>query len=86
MIKAEFQKGSVFIDILITLLVVSILYYLAAKSHLNRILVNKETGKMLSEQGIDTASPGALLNSIKEKLKDSQEQEERHARELEDLK
>ncbi len=72
------------IEIILTLLTMAFLYYLIMNFYFKRPFVSKEIAGVLSGQGINVSNPKTIIDSVKEKLQKSQEQEAGRAKELED--
>ena len=74
---------------LLALLVALFLYYAIWNLYFKKgpfTSLGKETERAVSEQGINTATPKTIIDSVKESLRKSQEQEEKHAKGLEDMR
>ncbi len=62
------------LELLVTLIVISILFYLAFKFYFNKPVRDKEMDKTLSTQGIDTSTYQSTVSSTKKKLSDINQQ------------
>ena len=80
------KMGFGLIEIVLVLAAILFLYYFMSKFHLERPHIDKETQKAASEQGIDTTSYKSTLDTVKKKLRDSQDQDAKRTSEMEDLK
>jgi uncharacterized protein YneF (UPF0154 family) len=82
--KNEFKGGFGFIEILIVLAIVCFIFYKIMNLYFKKgPVINKETEKALSEQGIDTANYKTITDSTREKIEGIQTQ---HFKELEGVK
>ena len=62
------NKGFSFVGILIVVAIVGFLYYYASMNYFGKSTLDEETEEQLEEQGIDTSSQGALLESALERI------------------
>jgi type II secretory pathway pseudopilin PulG len=82
----RFKSGFAFLEILLVAVVIIVLCYLALKSYLKNPSMDKTTQEVLSQQGIDTSSQKAVLDSARERIKDLNKQILGQEKQVEDLK
>jgi uncharacterized protein YpmS len=66
------KAGFGFIEILLALVIVMFVVFTAFKMYFKKTSLDKETQKIISEQGIDTTSYKSTIDSTREKLKEIQ--------------
>ncbi len=82
----KLKAGFMYIELL---LVLAIIMFIASKVfnlYFNKSPLNKETQRVISTQGIDTASSQSIVSSTKKKLQDIQSQENQRMNELGNIK
>lgn len=60
--------GFAFIELLVVLAIIAFIAVKVLNNYYKKPLVDKETRKVVSEQGIDTSNPNAIVDSVKKKL------------------
>lgn len=87
-ISGKSQAGFGLIEILLALLMIYFLYYLMANFYFkkNSLNVNKETEKVLTQQGIDTTNYKTVVDSTKQKIRGVEEEQAKRTKELEGMK
>jgi len=78
-----FQAGFGLIEILLVLAIILILYYAISNLYLKEIPLDKKTEQTISAQGIVTTNAKTIVDSVKKKLQESQEEESRREKEME---
>jgi competence protein ComGC len=79
-----FKKGFAFIELLLVIAIILFLFYKVINLYFkNTPAINKETGKVLSEQDINTTDYKSIIDTTKDKIKNIQTQ---HFKELESIK
>jgi len=66
------KAGFGFIEILLAMAIVAFLAFTAFKMYFKKTSLDKETQKIISDQGIDTTSSKSIIDTTREKLKDIQ--------------
>jgi type II secretory pathway pseudopilin PulG len=79
------KKGFAFIEILLALGIVLFLYYFLAKAYMAGPAGDKNTKKILTEQGIDTSGGKSTLHAVTDKIHDLNEKELERAKQIEDI-
>lgn len=79
------KKGFAFIEILLALGIVLFLYYFFAKAHMAGPVGDKNTKKILTEQGIDTSADKSTLQAVTDKIHDLNKKELERAKQIEDI-
>jgi hypothetical protein len=79
------KKGFAFIEILLALGIVLFLYYFLAKVYMASSAGDKNTKKILTEQGIDTSGGKSTLQAVTDKIHDLNEKELERAKQIEDI-
>ena len=77
------RGGFAFIELLLVLLTIILLYHLIVKFHFGKPLLNREVEKTLVQQGIDTTNYKTIVDSTKAKLADIQKKQEEDAKKVE---
>jgi len=62
------DNGSMLIELLLVLAIIAFIVLKVLNNYYKKPSINKETQKIMSEQGIDTASYGSIKDSVKNKL------------------
>lgn len=62
------DNGSMLIELLLVLAIIAFIVLKVLNNYYKKPFINKETQKVMSEQGIDTASYGSIKYSVKNKL------------------
>jgi len=70
------------LGLILTVGIIIFLFYLSINTYLNKPVVDKESQKALAEQGIDTSSRQAVLESTKRKIADINKEANRRADEI----
>ncbi|MDD2689197.1 MAG: hypothetical protein PHT41_03490 [Candidatus Omnitrophica bacterium] len=73
MIK-ESKRGFTYIGLLLVLAIILFFVYKVINLYFKQTAVNKETGKVLLEQNIDTRNYKTIIDSTREQIKDIQTQ------------
>ncbi|MCX5705844.1 MAG: prepilin-type N-terminal cleavage/methylation domain-containing protein [Candidatus Omnitrophica bacterium] len=68
----KFKAGFGFIEILLVLAIIAFIAYKVFNVYFKKTSLDKETQKIISEQGIDTTSYKSTIDSTRDKLKDIQ--------------
>ena len=76
------KAGFMFIELLVVLAIIMFIASKAFKSYFMKPTLDKETQKVISEQGIDTTSYQSVIDSSKKKLQDIQD---KHMKELNNI-
>ena len=63
-----------FIELLLVLAIIMFVAFTVFKLYFKKPSLNKETQRVISEQGIDTASSRSIIDSTQKKLQDIQGQ------------
>lgn len=79
------RKAFVFLEILLVLIVISFLVYIALKTYFKKPTMDKETEKILTEQGIDTSNQKAILDSARDKVREINKQQLNYEKAVENL-
>ena len=79
------KKAFVFLEILLVLIVISFLVYIALKTYFKKPTMDKETEKILTEQGIDTSNQKAILDSARDKVREINKQQLNYEKAVENL-
>ncbi len=79
------KKGFAFIEILLALGIVLFLYYFLAKAYMVNPAGDKNTKKILTEQGIDASGGKSTLQAVTDKIHDLNEKELERAKQMEDI-
>ena len=66
------KAGFGFIEILLVLVIIAFIAFKVFNVYFKKTSLDKETQKILSEQGIDTKSYKSTIDSTRDKLKDIQ--------------
>lgn len=66
------QAGFMFLELLLVLVIIMFIAFKVFESYSKKPVLNKETEKVMSEQGIDTTSYKSIIDSTKSKLEDIQ--------------
>ena len=66
----EYKSGFVFLELVLVLAIILFLCYRLLNMYFKKPSLDKETKKVLTEQGIDTTSYKATLDSTREKVED----------------
>jgi len=77
------KKGFMFIELLVTLAIIMFIVFKVFNLYFNKPYLNKETQKVISEQGINTANYKSLIDTTRNKLENIQNQ---HNDELNQIK
>lgn len=81
----RYKKGASFIELLLAAGIVIFLYYIATKVYIKNPSLNKDTQKVLTEQGIDTSGGKSTLDSVTDKINEINKKQLERAKELEEL-
>lgn len=79
------KKGGSFIELLLAVGIVIFLYYIAMKIYIKKPPLNKDTQKVLTEQGIDASGGKSTLESVTDKISEINKKQLEHAKELDGL-
>lgn len=79
----KFKTGFMFIELLLVLAIIMFIAFKVFKAYFKQPSLNKETQRLISEQGIDTASYKSIIDSTKKKLQGIQDQ---HMEKLDNVK
>ncbi len=71
------RNGFAFLELIIVAAIILFIFSRYAKTYFKKPLINKETEKALSEQGIDTTNYKAIIDTTKSKMQAIQEQQDR---------
>lgn len=74
------------IQIILALAIIMYLYYLASNYYFGKPAMKEDAKKIMSEEGVSTASYPSLLDTTKKKLKESMDTEAKHMSEMENMK
>ncbi len=79
------RAGFGLIEILVTLVIMYFLYYMMSNIYFKRnsLNANKDTGKFMTQQGIDTTNYQTIAGSAKQKIREIEEEQARRTKELE---
>ncbi len=66
------KAGFGFIEILLALAIIAFIAYKVFNVYFKKTSLDKDTQKIISEQGIDTTSSKSTIDSTRDKLKDIQ--------------
>ncbi|MFC1708558.1 hypothetical protein ACFL2J_00665 [Candidatus Omnitrophota bacterium] len=80
-----FKRGFVLLELLLFAAIVFSLCYYAIKAYLKSSPVDKKTQEILSEQGVDTSSHKAVLDSTKSRINDLNNQILDRGKQLDDF-
>jgi len=70
----KIKAGFMFIELLLVLAIIMFIAFKVFNLYFKKPSFNKETQKVISEQGIDTTSSKSIIDSTKKKLQDIQGQ------------
>lgn len=70
----KIKAGFMFIELLLVLAIIAFIAFRVFKFYFKNPSFNKETQRVISEQGIDTASYESIIDSTKKKLQGIQDQ------------
>jgi len=70
----KIKAGFMFIELLLVLAITMFIAFKVFKLYFKNPSLNKETQRVISEQGIDTTSSKSIIDSTKKKLQDIQGQ------------
>jgi len=76
------RRGFAFIEIIIVTAIILFLAYKLLNSYFKQPLVDKETQKALSEQGISTTNYKAMTESVRDKLQNIMDNRTEQLKEL----
>ena len=79
----KIKTGFMLIELLVVLAIIMFIVFKVFNLYFMKPSLNKETQKVISEQGIDTANYKSLIDSTRNKLRDIQNQ---HNDELNQIK
>lgn len=82
----KITRGFALLEILFVAIIILLLSYFALKFYYKNPSIDEPTQKALSQQGIDTISHQAVLDSTREKIKDINKQLLDSEKQLEDYK
>lgn len=68
----KFKAGFMLIELLVVLAIIMFIAFKLFNVYFKKPVLNKETEKIISEQGIDTTSYKSIIDSTKSKLEDIQ--------------
>lgn len=68
----KIKTGFMLIELLLVLAIIMFLAFKVFKLYFKRPSLNKETQRVISEQGIDTTSSKSIIDSTRKKLEDIQ--------------
>lgn len=80
--RKEYSNSFAFLELIIVLAIILVIFSLMSKMFLKKSTINKETEKALSGQGIDTSNYNTIVDSTKNKLGDIQS---KHSADLESI-
>lgn len=80
---SKLKAGFMFIELLLVLAIVMFTAFKVFNLYFKKSPFNKETQRVISEQGIDTTSSKSIIDSTRKKLQDIQSQ---HMDELDKIK
>ena len=70
----KIKAGFMFIELLLVLTIIMFIVFKVFDLYFKQSSLNKETQKVISEQGIDTTSYKSIIDSTKKKLQGIQDQ------------
>ena len=68
----KFKTGFMFIELLLVIAIIMFIAFKVFNVYFKKPVLNKETEKVISEQGIDTTSYKSTINSTRDKIEDIQ--------------
>ncbi len=63
------RQGFGFVSLLLTVAILSLVYYFVLTRYISRPAIDEPTQKILAEQGIDTSTQQSILNSAVSEIK-----------------
>ena len=83
----KFRAGFGLVEILFTLAIIYFLYYVTANYYFKKtpLGANKDTEKFVVQQGINPTSYKTIVDTVKEKLSKASEEQDKRAKELENV-
>ena len=66
--SADFKGGFTIIGILIVLVIIALLFYKVLNVYFKKPPVDKETEKVLNQQGIDTANYQSIVDTTRDRI------------------